>query len=113
MHEYSIVRALLDRVEDSAKEHSAVAVHSIRVRIGELAGVEPDLFTSAFDLCRPSTLCAEARLEVVNSPAAWNCPGCDSPIDNGEVLSCPTCRLPARMTAGDEILLERIEMEVT
>lgn len=112
MHEYSIVRALLDRVEAQAREHRAQAVHGIRVRIGELAGVEPDLLASAFDLCRARTLCAEAELEVVPSPATWCCPECERPIERGAVLRCPSCDLPARMLGGDEILLERIEMEV-
>ena len=28
------------------------------------------------------------------------------------VLSCPDCGAPARLTSGDEIILEQIEMEV-
>ncbi len=113
MHEYSIVHALLEKVEASAREHHATAVHSIRVRIGELAGVEPDLFASAFELCRSNTLCSGAQLDVVPSPAVWSCPQCAHSIANGEILSCPLCKVPARLSSGDEILLERIEMEVT
>ena len=43
MHEYSIVQALLDRVAAEARSHGAVAVHRIRVQIGEASGVESDL----------------------------------------------------------------------
>lgn len=112
MHEYSIVSALLEQVDATAREQKAIAVHGIRVRIGELAGVEPDLFSSAFELCRERTICAQAVLEVTRSPAVWECPDCGQPIANGEILRCPLCNHPAQMSSGDEIMLERIEMEV-
>lgn len=112
MHEYSIVSALLEQVEAAALEQRATAVHVIRVRIGDVAGVEPGLFASAFELCRERTICSEARLDVVAAPAAWTCSGCGRGIAAGEVLCCPDCGLPARLTGGDEIILERIEMEV-
>ncbi len=102
----------MERVEATAREHRATSVHAVRVRIGELAGVEPELFTSAFELCRERTICERAALEVVSSPATWLCPQCEEPIAAGEILRCPHCALPARMSSGDEILLERIEMEV-
>ena len=38
MHEYSIVQALIDRVQKEADAHGAEAVHGIRVRIGEISG---------------------------------------------------------------------------
>ena len=46
MHEYSIVSALLHQVERHAAEHGAIAVHKLRVQIGELAGVDPALLQS-------------------------------------------------------------------
>jgi hydrogenase nickel incorporation protein HypA/HybF len=112
MHEYSIVRALMEQVEATARKEKAIAVHGVRVRIGALAGVEPDLFSSAFELCRQRTICAEAALEVTLSPAVWSCPQCEAPIAQGEILRCSVCELPARMSSGDEIMLERIELEV-
>jgi Zn finger protein HypA/HybF involved in hydrogenase expression len=33
-------------------------------------------------------------------------------IQRGEVLTCPACELPARLSQGDEIMLDRIELEV-
>jgi len=112
MHETSLVSALMQQVEAAAMELRASAVHRIRVRIGELAGVEPQLFASAFELFRERTICAAARLEIVTAAAAWTCPGCGAAIAPGQVLRCPDCALPARLASGDEIILERIEMEV-
>ena len=112
MHEYSIVAALLERVEAEAESRRATAVHRIRVRVGELAGVEPDLFASAFELCREQGICAGADLEIVPAETCWKCPACGGRIAPGAILQCPDCALPARLESGDEILLERIEMEV-
>ncbi len=112
MHEYSIVAALMERVEAEAANRRATAVHHVRVRIGELAGVEPDLFETAFEMCREGGICAAADLEIVPAETHWACPACSSEIAQGEVLRCPECGLPAQLVGGHEILLERIEMEV-
>jgi hydrogenase nickel incorporation protein HypA/HybF len=111
MHEYSIVRALADRVEAEARARQAVAVHRLTVSVGSLSGVEPDLLATAFTLCREGLL-KDARLEVRRVEASWSCPSCGRAIDSGGVLRCVACGDPARLGAGDEILLEQIEMEV-
>ena len=112
MHEYSIVTALVSQVEDEARKHSEPRVLGVRVRVGELAGVETDLLRTAWELFREGTVCAGAELVVVPEPARWGCPGCGEAIATGEVLRCPRCALPARLREGDALVLERIEMEV-
>jgi hydrogenase nickel incorporation protein HypA/HybF len=112
MHEYSIVQALIDRVQKEVDAHGAAAVHGIRVRIGEFSGVEIELLRSAYELFSEKSVCEGAKLEIVQVPARWTCRGCGAPIGTGEILCCPVCGQPARLTEGDEILLERIEMEV-
>lgn len=111
MHEYSIVQALLDRVEAEARAHSATSVQRIRVQIGEQSGVESDLLEAAFEMARIRTVCAGASLEIVPVAAKWACPVCQADIPTGEILRCRLCQTPARMVSGDEIVLERIEME--
>lgn len=111
MHEYSLVRAMVDRVEQEARARSATAVSRLAVRIGSMSGVEPELFASAFTLCREGIL-ADAQLDIRRSEAAWGCPRCAAPIPAGGVLRCTACDAPAKMVTGDEILLEQIEMEV-
>ena len=112
MHEYSIVRALLDRVEAEARGHGAVAVRRILVRIGDSAGVERDLFATAYAVFRERTLCESAELEIEGVATRWQCPHCDASIASGALLRCQTCDVPAHLVAGDEIILERVEMEV-
>lgn len=112
MHEYSIVQALLQRVEAEARERHASSIARIRVALGELSGVDPELLSSAYGVFRERTLCHGADLEIRAVPARWVCPSCGRSLARGEALRCLPCQAPARLAAGDEIVLEQIEMEV-
>lgn len=112
MHEYSVVSALLRQVEGQARRHRAAAVHRVRVRIGELSGVDPELLAAAYELARTGGICAAAPLDVVTVAARWRCPRCGGDLAPGSRLACPSCEVPAWLAEGDEILLDRIELEV-
>jgi hydrogenase nickel incorporation protein HypA/HybF len=112
MHEYSIVQALMARIEEQVGAHGAVAVHRVSVRIGELSGVEPDLLASAFDLVRDGTSCGGATLDIRRVPAAWECRACGAGIPAGGPLRCASCGGAARLARGDEIVLDQLELEV-
>lgn len=112
MHEYSIVQALFDQIEDAARAHRATMVRRVRVRIGELSGVEVELFKTAYETFRERTLCETAPLDVETVPARWRCPDGHGDIARGVALVCPACGLPARLAAGDEIVLDQLELEV-
>jgi hydrogenase nickel incorporation protein HypA/HybF len=111
MHEYSIVSSLVDRVEVEVKKHPGAIARELRVRIGELAGVEIELLCTAYDTFRPKTVCALAELTVDRVVARWQCPRCGAAIERPP-LSCLDCKRPAKLVAGDEIILDRIELEV-
>lgn len=113
MHEYSLMAALMERVEEEASSRRALAVHRVTVRIGELSGVEPDLLASAFEIVRAGTICAGAELGIERVAARWVCPACGGVIDPAKAgPRCGPCGQPATLAAGDEILLGQIELEV-
>jgi len=112
MHEYSIVQALIDQVEAVAASNGGGAVHHIYVKLGDLAGVDSDLLQTAYETFRAGTGCDGASLTIERVPAQWTCPRCFVPFQRGAVLHCSNCDEPARLAVGDEILLQRIEMEV-
>jgi hydrogenase nickel incorporation protein HypA/HybF len=110
MHEYSIVAALVDRVEREALARPSAAVRRLYVRVGELAGVESSLLAAAFETFRKRGVCEAAELVIEAVPAEWRCARCDRVLPAGAVLRC--CDRPARLVAGDDIFLDRIELEV-
>jgi hydrogenase nickel incorporation protein HypA/HybF len=113
MHEYSLVEALVRRVEDEARRRQATRIHSLKVSVGELAGVDPELFRTAYETFREGTLCEAAALELVTFPAEWSCPSCGKPLAKGAVLRCAGCGVPAQLSErSDALLLESIDMEV-
>ena len=113
MHEYSLVQALVERVEVEARAHGASAVHSLSVRIGEQSGVDVGLFTTAYETFRQRSICDGAALYVTVVPVQWVCGDCNTPIRPGQPLVCPACGRHANLVQGDEIVLDRVELEVS
>lgn len=112
MHEYSIVQALYDSVIAQAAARGAVAVHGVQVRLGELSGVDAGLLDTAWRTFRVRTICEDAPMEIEVVPACWECRECGSSVVRGAPLRCPACTSPVRLKQGDEIVLNRIVMEV-
>jgi hydrogenase nickel incorporation protein HypA/HybF len=81
MHEYSLVQAMFDQMANVMAINHARAVRRVRVRIGPRAGVDPDLFRTAYDVYRVRTFCADAPLDIADG-------------------------------AGDDLILEQLELEV-
>ena len=113
MHEYSLVEALVRRVEEEAARRGATAIHAVRVSLGELSGVDAELFRTAWETFRAGTGCARAELALTPVAAAWSCTACGAAIPRGAVLRCSGCGAPGRLSErADALLLESIEMEV-
>lgn len=112
MHEYGIVQSLIEAASQEAAKRHAISVKSLTLALGEQSGVEPELLKLAWQTFRERTPCEGAHLTLRSVPVVWRCPRCEGAIPPGSLLRCPVCAVPARMIAGDEMILERIELEV-
>ena len=112
MHEYSIVQALYDSVVAQAAAQRATVVHGLHVRIGELSGVDAGLLDTAWKTFRTGTICDRAPMAIEAVEARWACHACGEQMPAGGPLRCRDCGGPLRLTQGDEIVLQRIVMEV-
>lgn len=65
MHEVSLVHALFDQVDRALLPHPTAALLQVTVRIGTMAGVECELFRTAFDGTKAERGYPVAGLEVV------------------------------------------------
>jgi hydrogenase nickel incorporation protein HypA/HybF len=113
MHEYSVVSSLIDAAERFARANGGTRLFRLELRLGELSGVDPDLLVTAFTTFREHTLCAGADLDIVRVPAVWRCPKCSVRIAAGAPLRCAACEAPASLESGDDLILQKIEMEVS
>jgi len=114
VHEVSLVQALFDEADRAIGAHPAAAVRQLRVRIGELAGVEPALFDTAFAGCRAERGYAAAELVVIGEAAVWRCRRCATDLATGQALRCGACGDDGdvALVAGDALFLDRVELEV-
>ena len=113
MHERSLVRALLRQVADVAAEHPGSQVQSVRVRVGEFSGVEPELLAIAFDDMVQDTPLFGAELDMERVPLEASCDDCGNQFRieryRFECNQCGSVKLAVR--GGEELLLESVVLK--
>lgn len=112
MHEYSMLESLLSKVAEEVSGMEGAKVTKLHVSVGELSGLDAALFATAYDTFREASGLGDAVLCIRDVPARWACPVCAEPIAPGTPLRCGCCQVPAKLMSGDEVILERIELEV-
>jgi hydrogenase nickel incorporation protein HypA/HybF len=112
MHELAVCQSVIRQAEAVAREHGARGITRIRLRIGPLSGVEPELLARAFPLAQAGTLAEGASLEVESLPVRVVCTRCDAESEvPANRLLCTACGdWQTRVVGGDELLLERLEL---
>jgi hydrogenase nickel incorporation protein HypA/HybF len=112
MHELSICAALLDQVEQIARDHGATRVERILLKVGPLAGVEPSLLQHAYPLAAAGTIAESAELVIEASEIRVLCQACGSEsAATANRLLCAGCgSFQTRLVSGDEMLLARLEL---
>lgn len=113
MHELAVAQALVEQVENVIHTHGAAQATLIRVRIGPLAGVVPELLGSAFPLAAAGRRMEHAALEFVDAPIRVRCQTCGAETDAAmNRLVCGDCGdWHTQVISGDELLLESVELQ--
>ena len=115
MHEASVCEALLDLVEEEARKRGARRVLGVKVKVGALSGVEPELLRFAYEAMAPERpLLRNAKLSLEVTEPLARCRACGFTWRPEERLEpCPRCGKPfPELVGGDELLLASIDMEV-
>ncbi len=114
MHELSLVAGLFEVLEAKAREARASRVASVKLRVGEMSGVVPELLASAFDAYKKGTLADGASLEVEIVPVRPRCRACGGTSWREEMgFLCASCgSRDLEVVEGREIVLERLAVEV-
>lgn len=114
MHELGIVFAMIDILEDTAKENDLTRIRKVSVDLGEVSGVVTDFFTDAWDWASSKNdLIRGAQLEVTTVPAVTVCNACGKTygtVEHGRI--CPYCESPdTELLRGREMEIRSIEAE--
>ncbi|MEO0077948.1 MAG: hydrogenase maturation nickel metallochaperone HypA [candidate division WOR-3 bacterium] len=109
MHELAITQSMLNQVLAVAREHGAVRITTIRLLVGEAAGVVPDCVQFYFDQMKQGTCAADAKLEFRAAELRLRCPACGSEFSRIEGLC--SCNAGAEVVSGQELAVESIEVE--
>lgn len=114
MHELSVAQALVEQVEALIDRHQANEAVRIRVRIGPLSGVVPELLASALPLAAAGSRLASAELDLVAAPIRVRCQTCGAESEAAmNRLLCAACGdWHTQVVSGDELLLESVELDI-
>ncbi len=113
VHELAVAQALVEQVDAVIDQHQARRATAIRVRIGPLAGVVPELLATAFPLAAAGSRMQHAELEFAHAPIRVRCQTCGADTEAAmNRLLCGACGdWHTRIISGDELLLESVELE--
>ncbi len=112
MHELSLMEAVRDQSLAAAQAEGASRVMAIRLRIGSLAGVDPEALRLAHTVVMAGTIAAGAELRIELVIARFFCEPCQQAFEGeaGDCL-CPRCgSFSRRLLQGRELELASLEI---
>ncbi len=113
MHELAVCQGLMRQIELLAQREQAECITAIRLSIGPLSGVEPQLLADAFPIASAGSIAEGATLEIESQPIRVRCLTCgaesDATMNNLVCGSCGDFR--TQLLSGDELLLTSVELE--
>lgn len=111
MHELGIATSILQAARQEAQRHPGASLRKIRVRVGELSGVDPQALSFAFEVLARGQ--APLELEIENCPRRQRCSACGRTFAVVHYdLGCPACgNQHTQFAGGDELELASLEME--
>lgn len=113
MHEMGIASSVLDAVRSESRRFPHGHVYKVGLRIGDLAGVDPDALSFCFEaLVRGSEL-EPLALEIERKPRCHACSICGRPFAaQNEDSACPACgSADSIFCGGDELEIAYLEVE--
>ncbi len=113
MHEMGIATAVLDAIRQEAERRPGARVTKVGMKIGPLAGVDPDALSFSFEVLVSGTEFDKLELAIEACPIRYRCRACDETFPVADYdNTCPQCRtLDTECVGGTELQLAYLEME--
>jgi hydrogenase nickel incorporation protein HypA/HybF len=111
MHELSLMAGIMDTILAAAETEKARKITTVRLQIGEKAGVVAEALQFAFDSVSRHTPAEGATLSIEIVPFRGVCLSCNRAFETAEFLICPHCGGFGRIITGRELKILSIEVE--
>jgi hydrogenase nickel incorporation protein HypA/HybF len=115
MHELSIANSVLEAARLEIGKRPGARLVKVGLRIGELAGVDPEALNFSFQALVKGTEMEQAALEIEPRPRRHRCLecGCEFAVENYDT-ACPDCGATrTEFFSGTELELAYLELEET
>jgi hydrogenase nickel incorporation protein HypA/HybF len=111
MHEMSIAVSILDTVEKEARKNNLSKISKVKLKIGEMANIVPEILVSSWEILVKDTMAEDAELDYDLLPLMGKCGECNAefPIEN-IVFHCSRCHSPnIKVISGEELNIVYVE----
>ena len=113
MHELAITQSILKIALQHAEKANAKRVTDLNIVMGELSKMVDDSIQFYWEIIAKDTIAEKAVLHFRRVPAEFQCLSCSEKYhpSDGEFI-CPKCSsVSVKIVAGEEFLLESIDVE--
>ncbi|MBN1561353.1 hydrogenase maturation nickel metallochaperone HypA [candidate division KSB1 bacterium] len=113
MHETAIAHDIIDIVEETLASSRAGSLQIVRVTIGEMVAVVPDLLQHAYDSLISGTRIDGSKLEITIIPISAICHSCQKTFGLDEFeFCCPACQsVHIEVKTGNEFYIKELVVE--
>jgi hydrogenase nickel incorporation protein HypA/HybF len=114
MHEMGIAIEIYRTSREAVADNGGGRLKHVKVAVGELSAVEPDLLTFGWEAVIADTPDEGARLEIDFCKADQRCPSCGEAKDRSEgtwLRLCPDCGTALEVRGGDELDVLEVSFE--
>jgi hydrogenase nickel incorporation protein HypA/HybF len=113
MHERSLVRSLIEQVNEELRTRSLGPLRGIRLELGEFSGVEPSLLQLAFEEMARDVWGHNVKLDLEIIPLSAQCQTCHKTFHvEGFRFVCPECHgTEVQIRSGEQLQLVSLDVE--
>jgi hydrogenase nickel incorporation protein HypA/HybF len=113
MHELSIAQSVLEAVRAEAGRRPGARVCKVGLRVGELAGLDPEALRFGFEVLVRETDLEGLQLEIEHCPRRQHCSQCGHEfVPRDYEIACPGCGAArTECIGGDELEVAYLEIE--
>ena len=104
MHELSLAMEVVEMSQREADKNGVSIIHEILIEVGDLSGIEADIFQSALEMVVKDTLLENSIVRIIRTPGKGKCSSCNVEFEMKNRLDlCPDCgSIASEVNGGQE-----------